>query len=82
MHSLPPMPSRSGLLHSSNGLGWNGIVVEHHLHGPGEWQAPALAQHMACVNLGTPIALRQSRGERFVVIRAPQPFLFRRRRSP
>jgi AraC family transcriptional regulator len=60
------MPSRSGLLHSSNGLGWNGIVVEHHVHGAGEWQAPALAQHMACVNLGTPVALRQSRGERFV----------------
>lgn len=63
---MATMPSRSGLVGTSTGLGWRGIVVEHHRHGAGEWQAPALAQHMVCINLSEPIPLRQSRGERFV----------------
>src|SRR5712692_5131943 len=53
-----------GRLHTSEPLGWRGIVVEQRYHPAGEYVYPGSSSHMLCLHLGTPISLEQVRNGR------------------
>lgn len=52
---------QTGILHSSESLGWKGIVVEHRYHPAGEYVFPASYSHMIGLHLGPPLSVEQVR---------------------
>lgn len=61
----PPLSSpQTGILRSSESLGWRGIVVEQRYHPAGEYVFPGSSSHMICLHLGPPIPVEQVRNGR------------------
>jgi AraC family transcriptional regulator len=61
----PPLSSpQTGILRSSESLGWRGMVVELRYHPPGEYVFPSPSSHMICLHLGPPIPVEQVRNGR------------------
>lgn len=52
-------PPQTGILRSSESLGWRGMVVEQRYHPPGEYVFPSSSSHMLCLHLGPPIPVEQ-----------------------
>lgn len=52
---------QTGVLHSSEPLGWRGIVVEQSYHTAGEYVYPPSSMHMICLHQDRPILLEQVR---------------------
>lgn len=57
-------PSQTGILRSSELLGWRGMVVEQRYHPAGEYVFPGSSSHMICLHLGPPIPIEQVRNGR------------------
>lgn len=61
----PPLSSpQTGILRSSELLGWRGMVVEQRYHPAGEYVFPSSSSHMICLHLGPPILIEQVRNGR------------------
>jgi hypothetical protein len=61
----PPLSTpQTGILRSSELLGWRGIVVELRYHPAGEYVFPSSSSHMIGLHLGPPIPIEQVRNGR------------------
>lgn len=61
----PPLSSpQTGILRSSELLGWRGIVVERRYHPAGEYVFPSSSSHMIGLHLGLPLPVEQVRNGR------------------
>lgn len=55
----PSSSSQTGILRSSEGLGWNGIVAEQRYHPAGEYIFPGSSSHFICLHQDSPINVEQ-----------------------
>jgi AraC family transcriptional regulator len=57
----PLSDPRLKILHSSELLGWNDVVVQQRYHAAGEYFFPGSSSHLICVHRGPPVAVQQNR---------------------
>jgi Transcriptional regulator containing an amidase domain and an AraC-type DNA-binding HTH domain len=51
--------AQTGILRSSEALGWDGIVVEQRYHPAGEYIFPSSSSHLICLHQDSPIRIEQ-----------------------
>jgi AraC family transcriptional regulator len=59
-----PSSPQTGVLHSSEALGWRGIVVEQRYHPAGEYCFSYPSFHMICLHQDRPLSVEQVRNGR------------------
>ena len=62
---------QTGILRSSESLGWRGIVVEQRYHPAGEYIFPSSSSHMIALHQGPPIPVEQVRNGRSITFFGP-----------